>query len=257
MWLLIAAHAVLAMVNAIILGLSEPVAPLVPTVVTTGLHDSRLLAFGICFGLVTCRLWQWFLGAISAIVWIMVSQSVEECLFQGSPESKNLGTLVQAFVPHVTVAIVLIFYRRVVARLDWRLCWNDPPFRSECRCSLFSVVVIMTTIAALFSIRHAEEYISTSTRVLLLFETTVYGILCSVLTVWALLAHGNLLFRVPLLIAGSTAVAIFDHTLVMHSMIHNYLQVHYVASAVVGGTVLTIRSCGYRLVRYESNKVIR
>jgi hypothetical protein len=250
---LIGAHLVLGMVVA-------PLAMLYPqlqnetwiSVLYLGFVCTEILLVGIWLGLSAAR-WRTKLGGLLVgAIWLggLSVAPVPFRSFNGAPI-----LLVLVGVPLLVVAASCALCRRTFAKLECRDRWKSRPVSEELQFSLRSLIGLTVIISALLGLARCVRWIDPGAEfmvVILMFALT--ALLATGMLVWASLGLGLAFVRVPIVLAAMTLLGLLPPYSMEYSALRYIVwpSLMAVVAACTAGSLLVIRSCGYRLVRLRS-----
>ncbi len=222
-----------------------------------GLIYSHVLLLGIWLGLAAARWWIKLAGLVASLTWL-------ECLVLAPvprpplPPDILLGLLALVGVPMLIVAGSAALCRRYFARIEWRHEWRLRPVSEEAQFSLRSLIGLTMMIAALLALGRVVQWISPATANVEIFAmlliAPVFGmtaLLAAGMLIWAALGQGQVLVRVPTMLVGMALLGLLPPYYLGGPAFRYYTWPALLVTIAVctAGSLLVIRSCGYRLVR--------
>jgi len=161
--------------------------------------------------------------------------------------------------PLLVVAGSCVVCRRFLARIEHRTFWEPRPISEELRFTLRTIIALTIAIAALLAIgRFIRELapVSQNLRFAIVgFTLTLTALLVTGMLVWASLGPGRPIIRVPIVVVGAAILGLLP-AYSMNGPASLYLiwpSLTTLVALVTAGSLLVIRSCGYRLVSIQSN----
>jgi hypothetical protein len=214
---------------------------------------SQMLLLGVWIGLSATRWWSKFLALALGIGWLT-------CLSFAPNPSPNLSDDLIVVAIHASavlgVALCFALLRWRWATLDRRSSWQSLPAAVELQFSLRSLIGLTVTVALLLALGRVVQWLEreTSSVLLIVFVFALLALLASVLLVWSCLGPGRVIVRVPIMFAGMAALGLVfpfyiggpEFRFLVWPALMGLVAVY------AGASLLTVRSCGYRLVPRRS-----
>jgi len=217
-----------------------------------GLISSDILLLGMWAGLSAARWWVKLAGLLSGVGWF-------ECLALAPHPVKTdvLPMLAIVGVPVLIIAGSCALCRCLLARIVYREKWKSRPISEELQFTLRTMIGLTITIATVLAVgrivRQIDPEIAGFANVV--FSLSLTALLGAGMLAWASLGPGRAIVRVPTAIAGAVALG----PLVPYYLdgpAHQYLAwpaLTALSAFFTAGSLLVIRSCGYRLVRIRAD----
>ncbi|MCI0357898.1 MAG: hypothetical protein L0211_05340 [Planctomycetaceae bacterium] len=260
--LLIGAHVLLGLITVIVALLYPTLkVSLWSSIAYLGLNYSHVLLLGLWLGLAAARWWIKLASLVAGLTWL-------ECLvlapFPRPPPPPDilLGLLAVVGIPVLVVAGSAALCRRLLARIELRNEWKPRPVSEEAQYSLRSLVCLMVIIAALLALGRVFHWIAPATSNVEIFAmlliAPVFGLtalLAAGMLTWAALGQGRVLVRVPTMLVGMALLGLMPPYFMGGPAFRYYAWPALMVTIAVctAGSLLVIRSCGYRLVRIRSD----
>ncbi|WP_425618775.1 hypothetical protein NA78x_002491 [Anatilimnocola sp. NA78] len=213
-----------------------------------GFVCSQMLLTGILLGFAKAKWWKRAIWACLGVAWVFC---ISLAPFSHQPLSE-LGVLIA--VPISVVAIACVLCRVWFATIQQREHWPTMPISNDLQFTLKTMIGLTVTIAVVLALgRFLRETVGEGAGlVLIVAAISLIASLAVGLLVWGSLGPGRVGVRLPTAFVGLAAVGlIFPYYFggpswrwaVWPSLI-------LVVATYVSATLLVIRSCGYRLVRF-------
>jgi len=212
----------------------------------------EILLFGMWMGFSTSRWWIKLVGLLAAMAWLGALSLAP------IPNSLDQAPIIMALAggPLLVVAGSCGFCRRWFAKLECRNGWNSLPVLEELQFSLKSVISLTVVVAVLLAVGRFMQWIDPriETGIGIVFIISVFAltaVLATGMLVWASLGPGQAIVRVPIV----TGAMILLGLLPPYSMggpafrYFVWISVMAVVAVCTAGSLLVVRSCGYRLIR--------
>jgi hypothetical protein len=211
-----------------------------------GLISSEMLLLGMWVGLSSVRRPMKLLGLVAGIIWLACVSLAPAPALQ--PDDVAAVTTLLT-VPMLIVAAGCACVRRFVARMECRSDWQARPLSKELQFSLTSMVGLTMMVAVLLALGRVVQSTSETTIVLACVFALI-AIIATGMLVWACLGPGQVIVRVPITVVGMTLLGLVppyygfgpDFRFVLWPTLMALVAVY------AAGSLLLVRSCGYRLV---------
>jgi hypothetical protein len=164
------------------------------------------------------------------------------------PSSRQMGGAEPAAAP---VCFALLRWRWV--RLEHRSSWETLPAANDLQFSLRFLIGLTVIVALLLALGRIIQGLGQETHSILIvaFVFALVALLASLLVVWSCLGPGRVVVRGPAMLGGMMALGL---------VIPHYLggpewrfaiwpALLALIATFTGGSLVVVRSCGYRLVR--------
>jgi hypothetical protein len=217
---------------------------------------SQVLLLGTWLGLSATSWWRKIVGLAAGIGWLAALS-----LAPGPPPNTSAAlTLVAIHASAVfVIAVCFAFLRWRWVKLEHRSGAETLPAASDLQFSLRSLIGLTVTVALLLALGRIIQGLGEETPSLLIvaFVFALVALLASLLLVWSCLGPGRIVVRGPTMLGGMMALGL---------VIPYYLggptwrfviwpALLALIAAFTGGTLVVVRSCGYRLVRREASAI--
>jgi hypothetical protein len=226
-----------------------------------GLVGTETLLLGMWVGLAAVRWWVKLAGLVAGLAWI-------ECLalaplprprLTGDDLNDLLFLTGAVGVPVLVVGVSCALFRWCFVRGEWRPHWSPRPVSAEMQFTLRSMITLTVAIALLLALGRIVQWIAPMYEVptLFLFMFPLLALMASGMLVWAALGQGQAIVRVPMVLVGITLLGLLP-PYYMGGPPFRFLVWPALTSLVAVctvGSLLVIRSCGFRLVRRRPRDV--
>ena len=220
-----------------------------------GLLCSEALLLGVWTGLSSARWWIKLLGLAAGMGWLTG-------LSFAPSRTLVLPDIVAVLTMHGTavlgVALCFALFRWRFAKLERRSSWAPVPVGSEVQFSLRSMIALTVVIALLLALGRIIQWVDQQISNVNPFMSFVpvalvfalVAVIAALMLVWSCLGPGRIIVRGPTTFVGMMALSlVFPYYLGGPDW--RFLiwpALFAVISAFAGGSLLVVRSCGYRLV---------
>lgn len=257
--ILVAAHFVLGITFAILAAVTYGrvwVSMLYLAYIAFIMHEALLL--GTWAGLSNTNWPVRLAGMLCGIPWLAAMSNAWQ--WQNLVPPHDLQDLFEMMIiistSTASIAIGFITYRWFGARIDHRDEWEKLPISRELQFGLKPLLYLMALIGVLIAGGRIARRISTykyeseAIVPLLSLLFAVCGVIAALLLVWATLRCGRFRVRIPLAIAGMSAVGLLPSYYLVGEMLEKtgWLVIANLTAALASLSLIVIRSCGYRLV---------
>jgi hypothetical protein len=220
-------------------------------VVYTGFVCCEILLFGMWLGLSTAPGKFKLGGLVAGTVWL-AALCLAPVPFRSLATALPLLAIVG--VPLLIVAASGATCRRWLAKLERRDVWKLRPISEELQFSLKSLIGLTVVISVLLGLaRLVQLFHATAELVIVSFLSCAFALVAALATgmlIWASLGPGQAVIRVPIVIVALPLLGLLP-PYSMGGGTYRYIvwpSLMAVIAAGTAGSLLVVRSCGYRLV---------
>ena len=212
-----------------------------------GLACSEILLLGIWAGFTTTAWWLRLLGLVGGCTWLLFLGLSAEPRLANAPMILVLG-----LPPVLVVAGVCLGFRWFFVRLERRISWKPRSASEELQFTLKSIFGLMVIVCILLALGRLVRWLDdgASGEVTRVCVFVLIALLSTFMLVWASLGQGRPTIRIPLAFAGSLAAGFIVPYYTSGDELRYvaWPALMLVIAAYVSGSLLVIRSCGFRLV---------
>ncbi len=213
---------------------------------------SEVLLVGMWLGLGAARWWARLAGLLAGTVWLGCI-SLAPAPYQSLEAVPTLAALLG--VPVLVVAGSCAVCRRWFAKVEYRSQWQSRSVSQELQFTLKSMIGLTFAVALLLALGKFMRSISpVSEFVIIVFILALLAVLATGMLLWASLGPGRAIVRVPIIVAGMGLLGLLPPYYMGGPAFRFLIWPSLMSLVAVGtaGSLLVVRSCGYRLTRIRS-----
>jgi hypothetical protein len=215
-----------------------------------GLIGSEMLLLGMWAGFSARPWWLRLVGLSAGIVWItgLVILPDPDSIFDW-----NLFSLVS--VTATAVAVSCGFFRVFAEKLEQSGQWAVKSVSEDLQFSIKTLVILTISISLILALGRFFRWLGDGSQSFMLFILIVVfiSLLAVVSALWSCLGSGQLIVRVPLMLMTMAGLGLLPPYYA--EMDQEYFLLWSALLIVIAlycaGSLLVVRSCGYRLVRRQ------
>ena len=157
-------------------------------------------------------------------------------------------------MPAVAVAMSCGLCSRFFVRIEKREHWTSRPVSDEMKFTLRSMIWLTVAISTLLALGRIIQWISPWDDLApLLFIFALLALIASGMLVWAALGQGQVIVRVPIALLGIALLGLLPPYYMGGPSFRFFVWPSLTSEVAICtvGSLLAIRSCGFRLVRKQ------